>query len=73
MANWDDVVNDRVVMGRARHLFYVVNVLRRRREEGVMERTPGVIPFLGRGIAPGEARLDQQERVLGGNNYNPEC
>ena len=70
MADWNDVVNDRVVMGRARPLFYTVNMLRRRREEGVMEKRPGVIPFLGRGTAPGEVRPDQWERVLGGNNYN---
>ena len=57
-------------MGRMRPLFYAVNVLRRRREEGVEERRPGVIPFLGRGIVPGEARPNQQERVLGGNNFS---
>ena len=70
MADWNDVVNDRVVMRRGRPLFYAVNILRRRREEGVMERGPGVIQFLGRGIAPGEARSDQWKRVPGGNNYN---
>ena len=70
MANWEDVVNDRIIMGRARPLFYALNMLRRRREEGVMERRPGVIPFFGRGIVPGEDRQHQQERVLGGNNFN---
>ena len=70
IANWEAVINDRIIMGRVRPPFYVVNALRRRREEGVEERRPGVIPFLGRGIVPGEARPNQQERVPGGNNFS---
>ena len=56
MANWEDVINNRITMGRARPLFLAVNALRRRREEGEQERRPGVIPFLGRGIVPAEPR-----------------
>ena len=69
MTNWEDRVDDGIMMGRARPLFQAVNELRRRREEGLVERRPGVIPFLGRGIVPREARPNQQERVPGGNNY----
>ena len=68
MTNWEDIVDDRIMMERARPLFHAVNELRRR-EERVVERRPGVIPFLGRGIVPREARPNQQERVPGGNNY----
>ena len=70
MANWEDAINDRMVIGRVRPLFYAINALRRRREEGVEERRPGVIPYLGRGIVPGEARTNHQERVPGGNNFS---
>ena len=70
MANCEDVINDRIIIGRVRPLFYAVNVLRRRREEGVVERRPEAITFLGRGIVPGEARPNQQERVPEGNNFS---
>ena len=63
MANWEDVINDRIIMGRVRPLFLAINALRRRREEGEEERRLGVIPFLGRGIVPAEPRSNQQERV----------
>ena len=68
MANWKDIVDDRIVMGRVMPLFIAVNELRRRRGEGVVERRPGVIPFMGRGIVPREDRPNQ--RVPGGNNYH---
>ena len=67
MANWDDIIHNRVMMGRARPLCLAMNALRRRREGGEEERRPRVIPFLGRGIAPVEQRENQQERVPGRN------
>ena len=60
MANWEDIVDDRIMMGRARPLFHAVNELRRRREEGVMERRPGIIPFWGGGLS--QERLGQISR-----------
>ena len=38
MANWDDIVNNRLTMGRSRHLCYAVNTERRRRENEEEER-----------------------------------
>ena len=52
MANWDDIINNRLTMGRARQLCYAMNAERRRRENGEEERRPGVMPLLGRGIRP---------------------
>ena len=52
MANWDDIMNNRLTMGRVRQLCYAMNAERRRRENGEEERRPGVMPLLGRGIRP---------------------
>ena len=52
MANWDDIINNRLTMGRVRQLCYAMNAARRRRENGEQERRPGVMPLLGRGIRP---------------------
>ena len=55
-------------MGRARQLCYALNTARRRREEGIEERRPGVNPFLVRGIRPMVPRFVHWERVPGNNN-----
>ena len=68
MANWDDIINNRITMGRARHLCYVLNAARRRREEEMEERRPGMNPFIGRGIRPMVPRFVHWERVPGNNN-----
>ena len=52
MANWDDIMNNRLTMGQVRQLCYAMNAARRRRENGEEERRPGVMPLLGRGIRP---------------------
>ena len=52
MANWDDIMNNRLTMGRVRQLCYTMNAERTRRENGEEERRPGVMPLLGRGIRP---------------------
>ena len=57
-------------MGHARHLCYVLNAARRRRENGEEERRPGVMPLIGRGIRPVVLHFQHWDRVLGGNNYN---
>ena len=51
MANWEDIIQNRLTMGRARQLCYAMNAERRRRENGE-ERRPGIMPILGRGIRP---------------------
>ena len=71
MADWDDIINNRIMMGCARSLCYALNAARRRREEGIEEWRPGVNPFLGRGIRPVVPRFIHWERVPGhSNNVN---
>ena len=50
MANWDDIINNQLTMGRSRLLCYAVNAERRRRENGEEERRLGLIPPAGRGL-----------------------
>ena len=52
MADWDDIINNRLTMGRSRPLIYALNAAQRRRENGEEERRPGLIPPAGRGIRP---------------------
>ena len=58
MANWDDITNNQLTMGRSRLLCYAVNTERRRRENGEEERRPGLIPPAGRGIRPVVSRFE---------------
>ena len=69
MTNWDDIINNRITMGRARHLCYVLNVAQRRREEEMEERRLGINPLIGRGIRPMVPRFNHWEGVPGNNNY----
>ena len=59
MANWDDIIHNRLMMGRLRQLCYAVNAERRRREEEEEER-PGAILLVGRGIRPIIPRFQQE-------------
>ena len=68
MANWDSIINNRVMMGRSRSLCLALNATQRRREAGEEEWRPGVNPFLGRGIFPMVPRFNHWERVPGQNN-----
>ena len=52
MANWDDIIHNRLTMGRSRPLVYASNKAQRRRENGEEERRPGLMPPAGRGIRP---------------------
>ena len=71
MADWDDIINNRIMMGHVRSLCYALNTARRRREEGIEGCRPGVNPFLGRGIMPVIPRFVHWERVPGhSNNVN---
>ena len=67
MANWDDIINNRITMGGARHLCYALNAVRRRKEVGIEERRPG-IQLIGRRIRPVVPRFIYWERVPGNNN-----
>ena len=53
MADWDDIINNWLMMGRTRMLTCAMNAERRRRErENGEERRPGLMPPAGRGIRP---------------------
>ena len=52
MADWDDIISNRLTMGRSRPLIYALNAAQRRRENGEEERRQGLIPPKGRGIRP---------------------
>ena len=61
MANWEDIVNNRLTMGRSRWLCYRINEERRRRENEELEGRPGVRPSIdGRGESP---RVESHERL----------
>ena len=48
MAEWEDIINNRLTMGRSRWLTYAANAERRRREDEE-ERRPGARPPTGGG------------------------
>ena len=50
MAEWEDIINNCLMMGRGRWLTYAANAERRWREEE--ERRPGARPLAGRGRGP---------------------
>ena len=50
MANWEDIVNNCLTIGRSRWLCYGINQERRRQENEELEGRPGVRPVVdGRG------------------------
>ena len=51
MADWDNIINNRLTMGRSRPLVYALNTAQGRRENGEEKRL-GLIPPAGRGIRP---------------------
>ena len=52
MADWDNIMNNRLTMGRSRTLIYALNAAQRRRENIEEERRLGLIRLAGRGIRP---------------------
>ena len=52
MAEWDDIINNHLTMGRGRWLCYAANVGRRQRDSEETERRPGARPLVGRGLGP---------------------
>ena len=63
MAEWDDIIKNHLMMGRARWLTYDANAKRRRRENEEEERRPGARPLVGRGERPELLRCAQGERL----------
>ena len=68
MANWDDIINNRLTMGRSGQLCYAVNAERRKRENEE-ERQLGVMPLLGRGIRPVVPRFQHWDGFREENFY----
>ena len=62
MANWEDIMNNCLTMGRGRWLCYAANVERRMRESEEAERRPGARPLVGRGVGPKPPRFLRWER-----------
>ena len=52
MANWEDIMNNHLTMGRGRWLYYAANAERRMRESEGVERRPGARPLVGREWGP---------------------
>ena len=69
MANWDDIINNHLTMGRSRQLCYAANVERRRRESEEEERRPGTRPPIGRRVGLIPPRFLRWER-LWEENFN---
>ena len=69
MANWDNIINNRLTMGRMRQLCYAINAERRRRENGEEERQLGLMSLLGRGIRPVVPRLQHWDGFWEENFY----
>ena len=63
MAEWDDIINNCLTMGRGRWLCYAANAERRQRESEETERRPGARPLVGRGFGPDPPRFLQWERL----------
>ena len=61
MAEWEDIINNHLMMGRGRWLTYAANAERRQREEE--ERGPGARPLAGRGVRLKPPRFLQWERL----------
>ena len=68
MASWEDIMNNRLAMGRGRWLCHAANAERRRRESEELERRPGARPLVGKGVGPEPPRflsweMPQEENV----------
>ena len=70
MANWDDIINNQLTMGRSRWLYYGLNKERRRQEQEEREGRPGVRP-----IGNGRGRIQMENfheyRILGRGTLTP--
>ena len=63
MAEWHDIINNCLMMGKARWLTYAANAKRRRRENREEERRLGARPLGGREERPKLLRFVQGERL----------
>ena len=70
MANWDDIINNRLTMGRSSWLCYGLNEERRRQEQEEREGRPGVRP-----VSNGQGHIHRENfhiyRILGRGILTP--
>ena len=64
MANWEDIMNTCLTMGRGRWLCYAANAERRMGESEEVKRRPGARLLVGRGVGPEPPRFLSWERPL---------
>ena len=64
MANWEDIMDNHLTMGRSRWLCYAANAERRQRENEEAGRRPGERPLVCTGVRPKPPRFLQWERLL---------
>ena len=62
MANWEDIINNCLTMGRSQWLCYGINEERRRRENEELERRLGVRLLVDGRVEPESPRSVSQER-----------
>ena len=62
MANWEDIMNNHLTMGRGRWLCCAANAERRMRKSEEVERRPGARPLVGMGMGPKPPRFLSWER-----------
>ena len=70
MANWDNIINNRLTMGRSRWLYYGLNEERRRQEQEEREGRPGVRP-IGNGRGNIQMENFHEYRILGRGTLMP--
>ena len=70
MANWEDIINNRLTMGRSRWLYYGLNEERRRQEQEEREGRPGVRP-VGNGWGNIQMENFYEYRILGRGTLRP--
>ena len=70
MANWDNIINNRLTMGRSRWICYRLNKERRRQEQERREGRPGVRPV---GNGQGNIQMENfyEYRILGRGTLMP--
>ena len=62
MANWEDIMNNRITMGWGRWLCYTINAERRWMESEELERRPGVRPVADGRVGSTPQRFISWER-----------
>ena len=65
MANWEDIMSNRITMGQGRWFCYTINAERRWMENEELERRPGVRPLVDGRVGPAPQRFISWGKALG--------